>query len=583
MTDGRKTYLRLLSYSKMYFGAFLLGIMGTMIGAAVDASFAWLIKPLIDKGLIAKDNAFIHWLPFILIFAFLIRSGGNFMSNYYMSWAGRSIVTQFRKDLFAHYMRLPASYLDSTTSGQLLSKLIFNVEQVAKASTTAIVTIVQESSFIIGLVVVMFINSWKLSLLFFCVAPLVAVISRISSRRMRKLSAHVQDSMSGITQMTEEGLDGYKVIRTFGAQEYEINKFNHLAEKNRDREMKTIATNSLATSAVQLVMAGLIAVTVYLATAKITNITAGTFASTITAMLGMLKPMRNLTNVNNIIQKGIAGAESLFEILDVPGEIDSGQQNFAKKSTGNIVFENVSFVYPGHEKTVLKNISFEIPAGKTIALVGKSGSGKSTLASLLPRFYDVTSGKIILDDKDIQAIKLSALREQMALVSQHVVLFNDTILNNIAYGSKNIVPTEKIKAAAIAAHAWEFIQELPQGLNSIVGQNGVTLSGGQRQRIAIARALLKDAPVLILDEATSALDTESEHAIKLALEKLLKDRTTLIIAHRLSTIQNADCILVMEDGNIVESGSHASLMASNGYYSRLNQTNKEYLNQEEST
>jgi len=581
MIDGKKTYRRLLKYSKAYLGAFILGIIGTMIGASVDASFAYLIKPLVDKGFIDKDIGFIHWLPFILIFAFIIRNGGNFMSNYYMAWSGRSIVTQFRKDLFAHYMRLPASFLDNSTSGQLLSKLIFNVEQVAKASTTAVVTIVQESCFIIGLIVVMFINSWKLSLIFFFVAPLVALIARVSSRRMRKLSTYVQDSMSGLTQMTEEGLEGYRVIRTFGAEQYEINKFNQLADKNRDREMKTIATNSLATSAVQLVIAVLIAGTVYLATAKITNITAGTFVSIISAMLAMLKPMRNLTTINNIIQQGIAGAMSLFEILDEKIETDTGKQRLQIKSNGHIIFENVSFIYPGHDKTVLKEICFEIPTGKTVALVGKSGSGKSTLASLLPRFYDICSGRILLDHIDIRDIKLSDLREQMALVSQHVVLFNDTILNNIAYGSNNIVPTDAIKEAAIAAHAWEFIQELPHGLNSIVGENGVLLSGGQRQRIAIARALLKNAPVLILDEATSALDMESERAIQLALEKLLKNRTTLVIAHRLSTIKNADCILVMENGKIVESGTHESLMAVQGYYSKLNQENRDFMTQEE--
>ena len=601
MTNGKIIYLRLLNYSRKYWAFFLSGLLGTIIASGIDASFAWLIKPLLDKGFVHQDINFIRFLPFILILAFLFRNGGNFLSNYYMALTGRSVVTQFRKDLFAHYIKLPAYYLDNTTSGLLLSKLIYNVEQVAKAGTTAIVTVVQESCFISGLIIVMFINSWQLSLLFMGIAPVIAFIARQSSKKMRHLSSNIQNSMSGVTQLTEESLEGYRVIRAFGAQAYEVHKFNQLVEDNRDREMKTVATDALATSAVQLMIAVLISGTVYIATVKLTHITAGTFVSIITAMLAMLKPVRNLTTVNSVIQKGIAGADSLFEILDQPLESDSGTALFTHPVKGHILLENISFSYDflldpfqkhtsefksefkselknelknelktGYKK-VLDNISFEILPGKTVALVGKSGSGKSTLASLLLRFYDNYQGCIKIDNINIRELSLENLRMQIAVVSQQITLFNDTIRNNLAYGYIDKVSEADIIEAAKASNAWEFIQALPEGLNTRVGENGVLLSGGQRQRLAIGRALLKNAPILIMDEATSALDTASERAIQTALEKLIKNRTTLIIAHRLSTIENADHILVMDQGKIIESGTHHTLLLSKGHYAHLHQ------------
>lgn len=570
MMKGGMIYKRLLNYSKQYWPQFLLGILGTVISAFMTASFTWLIKPLLDQGFIAHNEKFIRWLPILLITVFALRTGANFLSNYYMAWTGRTVVTKFRQDLFAHYMKLPASYLDSSTSGQLLAKLIYNVEQVAQACTNAVVTVVQESCFVIGCVFIMFVNSWQLSLVFFIIAPLVAFIARKSGKKMRNLSQNVQQTMSGVTQLAEEGLAGYKVIRTFGAENYEIAKFNELSLKNRDKEIKTISTNTIATMAVQFIIAVLISATVYLATAKITHITAGTFVSIISAMLAMLKPLRNLTTVNSTIQKGIAGAESIFAILDTPPEVDHGTKIIAR-SKGHIEFQDINFIYPGHEKQVLKNIAFEIKPGQTIALVGRSGSGKSTLVSLLPRFYDNYVGKILIDGIDIQAVILKSLREQFALVSQNVMLFNDSIRNNISYGRREGVKEKDILHAAEASYAMEFIKELPQGLDTLVGENGVLLSGGQRQRLAIARALLKNAPILILDEATSALDTESERHIQTALESLMKTRTTLVVAHRLSTIENADKIMVMENGSIVEAGTHQELLALNNHYARLYQ------------
>jgi len=567
---GHVIYKRLLNYSKQYWPQFLLGIVGTIISALMTASFTWLIKPLLDQGFIAHNEKFIRWLPVMLVTVFAVRTAASFLSNYYMSWTGRTVVTKFRQDLFAHYMRLPASYLDNNTSGQLLAKLIYNVEQVAQACTSAVVTIVQESFFILGCVFIMFMNSWKLSLVFFIIAPVVALIARKSGKRMRHLSQNVQQTMSGVTQIAEEGLGGYRVIRTFGAENYEINRFNILSTQNRDKEIKTIVTNTWATTSVQFIIGILIAATVYLATAKITHITAGTFVSIITAMLAMLKPMRNLTTVHSTIQKGIAGAESIFAVLDEPPEADQGTK-ILSRSKGNIIFENITFTYPNHDKKVLKNISFEIKSGQTIAIVGRSGSGKTTLVSLLPRFYDNYTGSILIDGIDIQQATLKSLREQFALVSQNVVLFNDTIKNNISYGRLEGVSDADVIRAAEASYAMEFIKELPLGLDTLVGENGVLLSGGQRQRLAIARALLKNSPILILDEATSSLDTESERHIQKALETLMKSRTTLVVAHRLSTIENADNIMVMDNGTIVETGTHQDLLNLDGHYARLYQ------------
>ncbi|HEV2614270.1 MAG TPA: lipid A export permease/ATP-binding protein MsbA [Gammaproteobacteria bacterium] len=568
--QGRVVYKRLLTYSRQYWPQFVLGIAGTVISALLTASFTGLIRPLLDQGFIAHNARFIRWLPLLLIGVFALRTAASFVSNYYMSWTGRTVVTKFRQDLFAHYMRLPASYLDNNTSGQLLAKLIYNVEQVSQACTNAIVTVVQETCFIAGCIVVMFLNSWRLSLIFFIVAPIIAIIARKSGKKMRHLSQNVQQSMSGVTQIAEEGLSGYRVIRTFGAESYETKRFDAMALKNRDREIKTIVTNTLATTYVQFVIALLISATVYLATAKLTHITAGTFVSIIAAMLAMLKPMKNLTSVNSTIQKGIAGADSIFAVLDEPPEPDHGTTILAR-SKGDVVFDKVAFTYPNHEKSVLKNISFEIKPGQTVALVGRSGSGKTTLVSLLPRFYDNYSGNILIDDFDIRNVTLKSLREQLALVSQNVVLFNDTVRNNISYGRLDGVTEEEIIHAAEASYSMEFIKELPNGLDTLVGENGVLLSGGQRQRLAIARALLKNSPILILDEATSSLDTESERHIQDALESLMKTRTTLVVAHRLSTIENADKIMVMDSGSIVEMGTHEELLALNGHYSRLHQ------------
>jgi subfamily B ATP-binding cassette protein MsbA len=559
-------YKRLLTYTRRYWGLFVLGVIGTIVESGVTAGFTALMKPLIDKGFVARDPVFIHWLPIIIIIAFVLRGGAGFVSNYYMASVGRSVIMRFRQEIFTHLLRLPARFYDATTSGQLLSIILYNVEQVAKASTDALVTVIQESCLIIGLVIVMMWTSWRLSLIMLIMVPVVAWIARTSSKRMRKLSSNVQGAMGEITHTAEEMIEGYKVVRTFGGEQYESEKFNQLIEKNRFRELKIIATNTLASSSVQLVAGMVIAVMVYLATIK-TNITAGGFIAIISAMLALLKPMRNLTTVNNTIQKGMAAAESLFSLLDKKLENDQGTHCITR-AQGAIQYRDVEFSYQP-DKPVLQKINFTVAPGQTVALVGRSGGGKTSLVSLLPRFYDEFTGTITIDDIDIRDLKLASLRNQIAIVSQQVTLFNDTIARNIAYGQFSAASEEEIIQAAKAAHALEFIKKLPDGLNTLIGENGVLLSGGQRQRIAIARALLKNAPILILDEATSALDTEAERHIQAALEELMHNRTTLVIAHRLSTVEKADKILVIDDGKITEQGTHHELLAENGYYTRL--------------
>lgn len=566
--EVRKTYGRLLQIVWRYKIAFILGIIGICGNAAVDAGLTWSLKPLLDEGFIAKNKEFIEYLPLFVIIAFLLRGITSFFATYSISRISRNVVMVLRQMVFAKLLKLPANYYDKKTSGSLISTLLYNVDQVSNAGANSLIILVRETCTIIGLLTVMFIISWKLTILFFAVTPVIAIVSSFSSKRIRKYGRKVQARMGDVTHIAEEAIEGYRVVRTFGGQAYEEEKFVAATTDNRNKEVELIATNAVASPIVQLIIAVVISVTIYLATTHVGNITAGGFASMLAAMLAMLKPVKNMSTLNNSIQQGVVGAEGVFQLLDEPVERDDGKEIFTRVR-GDLEIRDLNFAYASApEKNILKNLNVTVKAGKTVALIGKSGSGKSTFVNLLPRFYDEFSGSISIDGVDIRQATLESLRKQFTYVSQHVILFNDTIACNIAYGRHDVSEVDIINAAK-AANAWEFIEPLPDKLNTRIGENGLLLSGGQRQRIAIARALLKDAPILILDEATSSLDTESERKIQDALPRLIKNRTTIVIAHRLSTIENADKILVLKDGEIIEEGDHVSLLQKNGEYAKL--------------
>lgn len=576
---GFKTYRRLAEASKPYWICFMIGVIATILVSVADAGFAWLIKPIIDKGFIDRDQGFIHWMPIIIILLFAIRSIASFLSSYNVTRMARSVVRDFRRRLFNQLLQLPAKFYDRNNSGHLLSVVIYNVEQVAQASSNALLVVLTESSLVIGLVVVMCTVNWQLFVMCLVMVPMIAMVIKWSGARMRRLSRIVQQSVGDVTHVAGESINGYKVIKLFGGQHYERNKFAQAIDQNWLREIKVAVTTSISTALVQFLISILISVALIVATLPGLKITAGDFATIISSMIMLLRPMRRLTLVNSDIQKGVAGADGIFKVLDESVEVDTGHLQIARVS-GHIEYQQISFAYELSQNKILNNINFTIKPGQTVAIVGRSGSGKTTLVNLLPRFYECTEGKICIDGRNIQDYRLEDLRNQFALVSQQTVLFNDTILRNIAYGlTENEVTEQEILDAAKAAYAMEFIESLPQGLQTRIGEDGVLLSGGQRQRIAIARALLKKAPILILDEATSALDTEAERQIQAALSKLMAQCTTLVIAHRLSTIENADWIIVMDQGKVVEQGTHDALIANNAFYAHLHRLQFKDLNE----
>ena len=569
--SASQIYKRLFKYVGEFKTVAILAVVGMLGYSAMDALFVDLMRPFIDEGLTAKNQDVLRLAPYVVVALVLFRGLFNFIASYSLSYVGSQVVKSLRQNLFEHMLRLPVSFHDAQSTGDLISKITFDTEQVQQAITRALMILIREGAYVVFLLVVMFKASWQLSLIFLVVTPLVAVIVSVVSKRFRVISKNIQDAMGDVTRCSEQMLKGHKVIHGFEGQDLEINRFYDVNNKNRQQRVKMDATKAMSVSVIQILAASAMAVILVVISKPglIDNISSGAFVSLITAMMLMLRPLKQLANVNSDLQRGIAAAKSVFDVLDTPTETDTGS-HVAERVKGEIRVENLTFAYPGSDDAVIKNMNLTIQAGQTVALVGRSGSGKSTLSNLLPRFYDdIQAGRIALDGMDIKEYTLASLRKQFALVSQQVVLFNDTIANNIAYGQEPRPSDEAILKAAEQAHVWEFVKDLPNGLDTLVGEDGVMLSGGQRQRIAIARAILKDAPILILDEATSALDTESEKLIQGALDTLIKDKTAIVIAHRLSTIENADEICVMEQGQIIEKGTHSALLEQNGAYAAL--------------
>ncbi len=568
--NANEIYLRLLRFVAPYRRVFALGLGGMVLVAATEPALPAILKPLLDGVFVAKDEALMHWMPFLIIGLAVVRGLAEYTASYSITWVGNRVVMDLRNAMFGKLLELSTPYYDDHPSGILISRVTFDVAQVTAAATSVLTVIFKDTLAIVGLIAWMFWLNWKLTLLALVMTPLIVAIVRMISIRLRHASRNVQRAMGGVTQVLQEAIEGHKVVKLFGGQPYESGRFDDQANGVRRFLMKQATAAAASVPVVQLIAAAALAVMVYLATLQSSTheFTVGDFGSFVTAMLMLTAPLKRITSVNEPLQRGIAAAESVFELLDQPGERSAGAVTIAR-ARGEIRFEGVSFAYGSSPHPALEAIDLTIAPGETVAVVGASGSGKTTLVNLVPRFYHPTRGRILLDGQDLETLTLASLRANIALVSQDVVLFHDTVTANIAYGAMNGASGKDIIAAAEAAHAMEFIGKMPQGLDTLVGERGVKLSGGQRQRLAIARALLKNAPVLILDEATSALDSESERHVQGALETLMQGRTTIVVAHRLSTVERADRIVVLDHGRIAEIGAHRELLARGGLYAQL--------------
>ncbi len=563
-------YRRLLGYLKDYWKIFLLSLVAMSVAASTEPLFARLMKPLIDGGFVERDPQAMLWTPLAIVGLFLLRGVASYINDTTTTYLAGHLVMRLRAEMFSKLMSLPVSFYDDNASGRVISRVTNDVNQVTDAGFNVITVVVKDGVTIFGLLILLFWTDWQLTLICLVMIPVVAVSLRLVSKRLRQLTRQNQRQIGEMTQVLGEVVDCQRVVKVYGGQAHETQRFMRAAEGLRQNQIKQTSIGSMNTGITQLVVSIALAVIIYFASvrAQSGNFTAGDFMSFLAAMIMLFAPIKRITGVNQSLQRGLAAAESVFHFLDVEPEPDTGQTQL-ERARGEIQFAEVSFAYPNSERSALQQIDLTIAAGETVALVGSSGSGKTTLVNLLPRFYAPSQGHILLDGLALDTLTLASLRQQIALVSQDIALFNDTVAANIAYGCVVPPSPEQLRAAAKAANALEFIEAMPQGFDTLIGEKGVRLSGGQRQRLAIARAILKDAPILLLDEATSALDTQSERLVQAALDNLMQQRTTLVVAHRLSTIENADRIVVMHQGRIAEMGSHAELLARGGMYATL--------------